>query len=130
MSNPMIDAWHDVFGAGNDAALRELLAEQASFHSSAEPAPQRGRDLVASHLAAAGRVFADSDFRYVREIAAGHDAALEFTVTLDGVAIDGIHLIHWDAWGRIDDFKVMVRPAEGIDKLREKLAAELEHAPA
>lgn len=129
MTNPLIDAWHDVFAAGNVATLRELLADDACFHSPAVHRPQHGRDLTAKYLSAAARVFAGSGFRYVREIAEGHDAALEFTATIDGVEINGVDLIHWNAYGKITDFKVMVRPWRGLEKLREKMAVMLESMP-
>jgi ketosteroid isomerase-like protein len=126
MRNPLIEAWHEVALSGDTAALRELLAEDACFHSPVLHRPLQGRELTALYLGAAGRVFAGSGFRYVREIAEGSDAALEFVATLDGIEINGVDLIHWDAYGRIADFKVMIRPWKAIEKMREKMAAMLE----
>ena len=126
MSVPLIDAWHDILARGDLAALRELLAEDARFHSPVVHRPQAGRELTALYLGAAMHVFAGGGFRYVREIVGAHDAALEFTATLDGIEINGIDLIHWNAYGRIDDFKVMIRPWQAIEKVREKMAAMLE----
>lgn len=125
MSNPLVDVWHDVVRRGDATALHALLAEGATFHSPVLHRPQQGRERVALYLGAALRVFEGSGFRYVREIAVGHDAMLEFVATIEGIEINGVDIIHWDAWGRIDDFKVMVRPLKGIEKLREKMAAML-----
>ena len=125
MRNPLLDAWHDVVLSGNIDTLRELLAEEACFHSPVVYRPQQGREITARYLAAAGRVFDGSGFHYVREIVDGPDAALEFTATIDGIEIDGIDLIHWDEFGRISDFKVMIRPWKALDKLREKMQAML-----
>ena len=74
-------------------------------------------------------MFDGSGFRYVREIAGAHDAALEFVATLDGIEVNGVDLIHWNAYGRISDFKVMIRPWKAIEKVREKMAAMLETMP-
>jgi SnoaL-like domain len=126
MSTPLIDAWHEVVARGDLDALHEMLAEDACFHSPVVHRPQQGRELTALYLGAAFRVFEGTGFRYVREIASGHDAALEFVATVDGIEINGVDLIHWDAYGKISDFKVMIRPWKAIEKLREKMAAMLE----
>jgi hypothetical protein len=88
--------------------------------------PQQGRELTAMYLGAAFRVFEGNGFHYVREVVSGHDAVLEFKATLDGIEINGVDMIHWNAFGKIDDFKVMIRPWKAIEKLREKMAAMLE----
>jgi hypothetical protein len=126
MGNPLTDAWHDVISRGDAVSLRELLAEDACFHSPVLHTPQRGRDLTALYLGAAMRVFEGSGFHYVREVVSGHDAVLEFVATIDGVQINGVDMIHWDTYGHIDDFKVMIRPWKAIEKLREKMAAMLD----
>ena len=125
MENPLLAAWHDVIARNDAGALHALLAEDACFHSPVLHRPQLGRDLTHLYLSAAMKVFEGSGFRYVREVASGHDAVLEFVATIDGIEINGVDMIHWDAWGRIDDFKVMVRPLKGMEKLREKMAAML-----
>ena len=51
---------------------------------------------------------------------------LEFNVTLDGIEIDGVDMIWWDAQDRIVRFKVMVRPLKAIDLLHRKMAETLE----
>ena len=124
-SAPGLAAWHAAVASADAAALRALLAEDACFHSPVLHRPQQGRELTALYLGAAFQVFAGTDFRYVREIASDSDAALEFTATIDGIVVNGVDLIHWNADGRIGDFKVMIRPLKGIEKIREKMAAML-----
>jgi hypothetical protein len=126
MGNPLTDAWHDVISRSDAESLRALLAENACFHSPVVFRPQHGRDLTAMYLTAAMHVFEGTGFRYVREVVSGHDAVLEFVATIDGVEVNGVDMIHWDEYGRIDDFKVMVRPWKGIEKLRDKMAAMLQ----
>ena len=126
MSDPMIEAWHDVILSDRPENIRELLAEDACFHSPVVHRPQQGRELTAMYLGAAMHVFRGSGFRYVREIVSGNDAMLEFVATIDGIEINGVDIIHWNEYGRIDDFKVMIRPWKAIEKLRGMMAAMLE----
>ena len=48
---------------------------------------------------------------------AGHDT--------DGIQLNGIDMIHCDEDGRIDDFKVMVRPLKAVNKIHEMMGAML-----
>lgn len=123
--------WHRVIEGGNDpAALTEILAEDAVFHSPVVHTPQRGRPIVTAYLAAAGKVLGGEKFRYVREMVDGDNALLEFESELDGIHINGIDLIRFDESGKIIDFKVMVRPLKAVNKVWEMMAAQLERAKA
>ena len=55
----------------------------------------------------------------------GDQAVLEFQSTLDGIQINGVDIIRWNDDGKIEDFKVMVRPLKAINKVWEKMAAML-----
>ncbi len=52
-------------------------------------------------------------------------AVLEFATTIDGVEVNGVDIIGWNAEGRIDRFKVMVRPLKAIDVVRQRMSAAL-----
>lgn len=120
-------AWHRAMLAGcPEDLLTELLADDAVFHSPVLHTPQVGREAVALHLSAACRILALRRFAYVRELADGPEAALEFEATLDGVAVNGVHLLRFDLEGRIVDAKVMVRPFAAADLLWRKMAEALE----
>jgi hypothetical protein len=82
------------------------------------------------YLTAAIGVFADSQFRYVREVVGERDAVLEFTATIDGIQMNGVDMIHWTSDGRIDDFKVMIRPLKAVNLLHRMMAAMLEQFAA
>ncbi len=87
-------AWHRAMLAGcPEDLLTELLADDAVFHSPVLHTPQVGREAVALHLSAACRILALGRFAYVRELADGPEAALEFEATLDGVGMNGVHLL-------------------------------------
>ena len=120
-------AWHRYMQTGDTALLSELVAPDAVFHSPVVHTPQAGHAKVRMYLIAAGQVFADTGFTYVRELVDGSEACLEFIATVDGIQINGIDLIRFDLEGRIVDFKVMVRPLKAMNKLWEMRAAALEN---
>ncbi len=122
----VLAAWHAVMESQDPSGLDALLAEDAVFHSPVVHTPQRGKALVTMYLASAQQVFGNSSFRYVRKVIGEHDAVLEFEATLDGIHVNGIDMFHWNEEGRIDDFKVMVRPLKAVNMLHRMMAAMLE----
>ncbi len=121
-----VAAWHAYMdGGGDPQALRDMLAEDAVFHSPVVHSPQAGRDKVFAYLHAASHVLGGDDFRYEREIVDGDQAMLEFATTLDGIHINGVDIIRWNDDGKISDFKVMVRPLKAINKVWEKMGEML-----
>ena len=124
--HPGLAAWHAYMAGGGDPrALRDLLAEDAVFHSPVVHTPQEGADKVFTYLHAASHVLGGDDFRYLREIVDGDQAVLEFQSSLDEIQINGVDIIRWNDEGKINDFKVMVRPLKAINKVWEKMAAML-----
>lgn len=67
------------------AGLDILLSDDVVFHSPVVHTPQRGKVLTSQYLTAAFSVLFNDSFRYVREVADGHDAVLEFQVEIDGI---------------------------------------------
>lgn len=121
--------WHAVVDGGNDpAALAAIIHDDAVFYSPVVHTPQRGRALVVAYLAAAGQTLGNASFRYVRELVDGDSALLEFETEMDGVFVNGIDLIRFDADGMIIEFKVMVRPLKAVTKVWEHMAAQLQRA--
>ena len=117
--------WHRIVRERDAAALPGLLAEDAVFHSPVVHTPQRGRALVAGYLGAALQLLARPGFRYVREILGEREVMLEFEVEIDGVLVDGVDIIRWNEAGRIEDFKVMIRPLKAINLVHQHMAALL-----
>ena len=124
-----LHAWHEVVRTRDARALDALLAENAVFHSPVVHTPQVGKALTRQYLHAAMHVFFNDTFRYVREIADGRQAMLEFEVTMDGVHVNGIDVIRWNEQGLIDDFKVFIRPLKGIQAVHAAMAAMLQARP-
>jgi SnoaL-like protein len=123
-----LHTWHELVRTRNVAGLDTLLADDVVFHSPVVHTPQVGKAITARYLAAAFHVFFNESFRYVREIVGQQDAALEFEVEIDGIAVNGIDLIKWNAAGRIVEFKVLIRPLKAINLIHQKMAAMLQKA--
>jgi ketosteroid isomerase-like protein len=120
--------WHRIVNERDVAGLDALLADDAVFHSPVVHTPQVGKAVTRAYLAAALSVFGNDSFRYRRELHGEHDAMLEFELELDGIAINGVDLVRWNAEGCITEFKVMLRPLKAVTLIHEKMAAMLQAA--
>ena len=120
-----IEQWHAIVRSRDTRALAALLADEVVFHSPVVHSAQVGKAVTLQYLGAALRVFFNESFRYVREVTSGNDAVLEFVVEIDGITVNGVDMITWDAEGRIVAFKVMIRPLKAIQLIHEKMAAML-----
>ncbi|MDZ4137853.1 MAG: nuclear transport factor 2 family protein [Erythrobacter sp.] len=126
MSGDNLARWHAYIDSGSDPdALSALLADDAVFHSPVVHTPQVGKPVVMAYLVAASHVLGNASFRYVRELVDGDEMMLEFVTELNGITINGVDIIRWNADGRISDFKVMVRPLKAINAVWEMMAAQL-----
>lgn len=125
MNLTAISRWHDIIRTGNASGLSELLADNVVFYSPVVHTPQVGKAITFKYLAAAVQVFGNDSFRYVREIVGESDAVLEFETEIDGIIVNGVDMIKWNAEGKITEFKVMVRPLKAINLIHQKMAAML-----
>jgi hypothetical protein len=121
--------WHRLVETHDAAGLDALLADEAVFHSPVVHKPQVGKAITRKYLASAFQVFFNESFRYVRELRGEREAVLEFTVELDGIAVNGVDMIKWDDEGRITEFKVMLRPLKAVNLIHQKMGAMLQAAP-
>ena len=126
MTDHPLATWHRLVRTQDPSGLNALLAEDAVFHSPVVHTPQRGRMLTAAYLSAAFQVFFNPSFRYVREIVGPSDAMLEFETEIDGIVVNGVDLIKWNAAGQIVEFKVMIRPLKAINLIHQRMAAMLQ----
>jgi SnoaL-like domain len=121
-----VAAWHALLISRDMAALENLLAEEAVFHSPVVHTPQVGKPITLRYLSAAFAVFYNPSFRYVREVVGPRDAVLEFQLDLDGITINGVDMLRWRDDGRIVDFKVMLRPLKAVNLIHQRMAAMLQ----
>ena len=120
-----IQEWHAYVKLRKISALADLLDEHCTFQSPVVFTPQQGRAITTQYLAAAMQVLGNDSFSYKREWYAPDSAVLEFESTVEGVRINGADLITWNAADKITDFKVMVRPLKGVNKLHEVMGRML-----
>jgi hypothetical protein len=118
--------WHQIVKSRDAALLDALLADDVVFESPVVHKPQEGKALTTWYLQGALHVLNNGSFVYLREWYNDHSAVLEFQSTVDGIVINGVDLIEWNAAGRITQFKVMVRPLKAINKLHERMAQMLQ----
>lgn len=121
--------WHDIVRNQHSERLGEVLAEDCVFLSPIVHTPQEGRALTQMYLTAALNVFNES-FQYVKEVVAGRYAVLEFTCEVEGIVINGVDIMTFNADGQIVEFKVMIRPLKAVNLLHAKMRAMLEQLSA
>ena len=119
-----VAAWHAIAEARDPAGLPDLLADDVVFRSPAVHGDQQGKELTTTYLSAAIVVLGPS-LTYRRQWYAASNAVLEFEAELDGLTVHGIDMLQWNDDGKLTEFTVMVRPIRGLEKLIEKMAAEL-----
>jgi hypothetical protein len=117
--------WHAYARSRDIGALADLLDEHCSFQSPVVFTPQQGRAITSKYLAAAMHVLGNESFAYKREWYAPDSAVLEFDATVEGVLVNGVDIITWNSENKITDFKVMVRPLKGVNKLHEVMGRML-----
>ncbi len=125
----MIDplaAWHRMIESRDVAGLGSLLADDVVFYSPVVHTPQAGKILTKLYLQAAYLVFLNETFRYVREVVGANDAVLEFVVEIDGVSVNGVDMLKWNADGQLTEFKVMLRPLKAVNLIHQKVGEILE----
>jgi hypothetical protein len=126
----MIDAalgrWKRYMQTHDAAALWEMLHPDAVFESPVVHTPQRGREITFKYLASAEKVLGGPGFTYVGEWRNETGVILEFVNEIEGIRIDGIDMITFDADGKIVNFKVMVRPLKAINLLHRLMGEQLQ----
>lgn len=122
---PALQRWHEIVATRDAAALDDLLAEDVTFHSPVVHTPQVGRAKTRLYLDAALHVLSGDEFRYIGEWIGETSAVLEFSTRIGSIEVNGVDIIGWNPDGRIDRFKVMLRPLKAIQVVHEKMAAML-----
>lgn len=121
-----VDAWFAWMLEDHSAeGLSKILAENVVFKSPVVHTPQEGKAITMAYLLAAGETLGNDSFRYVRVFDNDTRAVLEFETVMDGVLVNGVDMIEWNAAGEITDFKVMVRPLKAIQTVHAAMGAML-----
>ena len=123
--NPLV-RWHNVVRTRDASRISDLLADDVVFFSPVVHTPQIGKAITTMYLSAALHVFGNDSFRYIREVVGESDAVLEFETEIDGIVVNGVDMIRWNADGKITEFKVMVRPLKAINIIHQKMGEMLQ----
>jgi|TARA_B110000014_G_C19972441_1_gene503406 hypothetical protein len=121
-----ITKWHEAVSTKNYQLLEEILDDTVIFYSPVTFTPQKGKAITKIYLSAAAEVFEGNSFSYVRQLIKENEALLEFELELDGVKVNGVDLITWNSSKKITEFKVFIRPLQGLNALHQKMGAMLE----
>jgi hypothetical protein len=116
--------WHKFTETQDMTILHELLADDVTFHSPFVWQPKEGKLITSLILKTAASIF--ENFNYVRAIVSEHDWALEFEANIGDLSLRGIDLIKINSEGKITDFEVMIRPANGLQALGIEMGKRLE----
>ena len=125
MTLPGLDKWYGYMKSHDRAALWDLLDPDAVFESPVVHTPQRGREITFKYLSSAEKVLGGPGFKYVGEWRSDKGAVLEFENEIEGIRINGVDIISFNADGRITHFKMMVRPLKAINLLHRLMGEQL-----
>ena len=132
--SPNLQRWFDWIKKDHSPdGLAALLHDDVVFRSPVVHTPQEGKAITMAYLTAAGGTLAgeksegsgESKFRYTRVFDCGDRAVIEFETEMDGIHVNGVDMIEWNADGLITDFKVMVRPLKAIQTVHAAMGAML-----
>lgn len=128
MTTTGLAKWYGYMKSHDATALWELLHPDAVFESPVVHTPQRGRDITFKYLTSAEKVLGGPGFTYVGEWRSATGVVLEFENEIEGVKLNGVDIITFDADDRITHFKVMVRPLKAINLLHRLMGEQLQKA--
>jgi len=125
MSSNPIKKWHQVVQEKNFELLESILDDSVVFYSPVVFHPQKGKEITLKYLSAVATLFNVESFTYTHELITENMASLEFELELDGVYINGLDLITWNDEQKITEFKVFIRPLQGLNALHKMMGKAL-----
>jgi hypothetical protein len=119
------ERWEHIAASGDFDLLDQLLADDVVFESPIVHTPQVGRAITKAYLVAAVQALNGPEARFVNRWLGDHSAVLELESQIDGLTINAVDIISWNSEGRINRFKVMVRPLKAINALHQAMGRQL-----
>lgn len=119
-----LESWHDIVRRRDTAAIGALL--EADVTIGTPPYWQRLEGHALVHFLLGVILETIEDFTYHREYATGGELALEFTGHVGGIELQGIDLITLSEHGKVARLDVLIRPANAVEALRERVGPRME----
>lgn len=126
MQPKVIQEWHKAVETRDIKILDTLLADEATMFSPVVHTPQRGKPITKLYLMGAMHTIGNENFKYIQEVYNDHFAVLEFETVIDGKTVNGVDMITWNENDQITEFKVMIRPLQGINAVHKAMGEALE----
>jgi ketosteroid isomerase-like protein len=121
------DAFRDAVDARDLDATMATLSPAVILRSPVRDEPLQGKAAVRRLFAILFDVFVD--LRFVGAYSSPEDGdVLHFVWRVRGRDGEGVDMLHFDADGLIDDYRVMVRPLSAVEALRDAAFAQLPEA--
>lgn len=118
-----LEKWHEFVSNRNEQTLEEALSDNIIFHSPFVWKPKHGKLAAMQVLTNVVQVF--QDFTYHRYFFSETGATLEFSAKVGDLTVKGVDLLEFDEDGKIKDFEVLVRPANGLQALGAEMTRRL-----
>ncbi len=119
-----LNQWHAMLETGDTTSLADITSLNAVFRSPAVFTPFAGKQAFVLIINSVIRIF--EDFEYHRQFASsdGSSAILEFSARVGDKNLKGIDMIRFDDHGLIEEFEVMIRPANALALLAKRMGEE------
>ena len=116
-----LQQWHQMLEHSDLSGLPDIISGNIVFRSPAVFTPFAGKPAFLTIIDSAIRIF--EDFRYLRQFATpdGKSVVLEFDAHIAGTHLKGIDMIRFDDSGLVEEFEVMIRPANGLAELARRM---------
>ncbi|MCP4314752.1 MAG: nuclear transport factor 2 family protein [Hyphomicrobiales bacterium] len=116
-----LESWHNALINKDTGSLSDITSDKVVFRSPAVFTPFGGKQAFVYIIGTVAGIF--EDFGYHRQFATedGASAVLEFEARIDDKSLKGIDMIRFDENGLICEFEVMIRPANALALLAQKM---------
>ena len=109
---------HNAAGGGPTSGVPAAYAGNRDTATPTGTRPDTPRHRVDSPVAV-------MPFRYTKQVLSGDTAVLEFETSVEGKYVNGVDIIRCDDEGLIVEFRVMMRPLQGIQAVHEQMGRRL-----
>jgi ketosteroid isomerase-like protein len=117
------EPYHAAVHARDVQAVLACMHDDIRMHSPTKMTPFEGKAIVGFLFGHLFEVL--EDFAFAKIVETGDTAVLFFTCRIGGRDAEGCDVLIFDADGRIEDFRVLIRPLRAVEALNEAMGARL-----